>query len=270
MAFLINALSAALPHGIKEAHFCQGGVREGILYQELPQSIRSLDPLEVATEPFARKSADPIGDLIVDAIPKSTTDRLRFPIESITPHDLHAFANMMYAHANLSKESASTTALYSTSTGILSAMHGVSHSDRALLALLLEERYEGTLPPREYDFKESLRAILTPEDVWWTLYIGRVALVISKLYPSGVINEQKPRVRIAAEWATNLGKKGKKDGVRVTFSIQRRENDPMKLKETLEDHVKEIAKVGKKKNWIGGKKAFGMKVEVLVVEYDDQ
>lgn len=40
VAFLVNVLANALPNGIKEAHFCQGGVREGILFQELPQSIR--------------------------------------------------------------------------------------------------------------------------------------------------------------------------------------------------------------------------------------
>jgi retrograde regulation protein 2 len=35
VAFLINILAKAIPHGIKEVHFCQGGVREGILFHEL-------------------------------------------------------------------------------------------------------------------------------------------------------------------------------------------------------------------------------------------
>ena len=50
--------------------------------------------------------------------------------------------------------------------------------------------------------------------------------------------------------------------------IQRRENDPFKFKEALEDHIGKIAKVGKKKNWIGGKECWGMAVRTVVKEDD--
>jgi retrograde regulation protein 2 len=55
----------------------------------------------------------------------------------------------------------SAAALYSTSTGIFASCHGVSHKDRALLALMFEERFEGKLPPREANYKASLAALLT-------------------------------------------------------------------------------------------------------------
>ncbi|KAL5344960.1 retrograde regulation protein 2 [Pseudogymnoascus australis] len=268
VAFLVNVLAEAIPHGIREAHFCQGGVREGILFKELPLSIRGEDPLEVASSPFARKSAKGIADLILCSIPRpQKTGKGRFP-GSINVHAMQAFANMLYVHQAMSKELASTAALYSTSTGLLSSAQGISHSDRAFLALMLEARYEGELPPRETDLKLRLSQILTPEEGWWTQYLGKVGLIISKLYPSGAINEEEPRVRLSSVWASGLGKKKMKDGMILTFSIQKGKNGPLKLKEALEDNVGTIRKVGKKKNWIGGGDGWGMAVKIAIVEED--
>jgi retrograde regulation protein 2 len=266
VAFLVNVLAEALPHGIKEAHFCQGGVREGILFQELTPDIRREDPIEVATAPFARPSARAIGSLLLHAIPKpSEIDSKRFP-ESIGFYVIRALANVLYVHSVMSKETSSTAALYSTSTGLMSTSHGVSHSDRALLALMLEERYQGELPPREADFKSRLSQLLTPEAVWWTRYIGKVAFLISRVYPAGFIDVNKPRISLSAKWATDLGKKGTKEGLKLTISIEKVKNDPIKLKEALEDNIGGIKKVGKKKNWIGGENGWGMAVGVAVEE----
>jgi retrograde regulation protein 2 len=266
VAFLVNVLAGALPHGIKEAHFCQGGVREGVLFQELTPNIRSENPLEVATAPYARLSATAISNLLLYAIPEpSKTGAKSFP-ESIGTHVIRALANVLYVHSVMSKETASTAALYSTSTGLLSTSHGVSHSDRALLALMLEERYEGVLPPREVNFKLSLSQLLTAEEVWWTQYVGKIGFLISKLYPAGFIDQKKPRIRLLAIWATDLGKRGTKEGIKLTISIEKVKNDPMKLKEAIEDGVGVIEKTGKKKNWVGGEEGWGMAVRVAVEE----
>jgi retrograde regulation protein 2 len=268
VAFLINVLAEALPHGIKSAHFCQGGVREGILFHELLPSVRKQDPLEVATENFAPHSADSIYWLMLESIPASRKDDKRAFPEQISTYIIRALTNVLYVHSSMGKEQSSTSALYSTSTGLMSSTHGVSHTDRARLALILEERYQGELPPREQDFKASLRRLLTPEQIWWTRYLGKVAFVISSLYPAGTINEAKPRVVVSATWSSELGKKKDKEGVLLTFSIQKVKDDPMMLKVTLEGLVGAIEKVGKKKNWIGGKEGWGMKVKVKVVEED--
>jgi len=76
----------------------------------------------------------------------------------------------------------------------MSTSHGVSHWDRALLALMLEERYQGVLPPREVNFKLALSELLTAEAVWWTRYVGKIGFMISSLYPAGFIDPYKPRV----------------------------------------------------------------------------
>ncbi|PBP17466.1 transcription regulator (RTG2) [Diplocarpon rosae] len=267
VAFLVNVLTEALPHGIKEAHFCQGGVREGVLFRELPQDIRDDDPLEVATQSYGGKSADALSSLLLKSIPKaSKKDGGRAFPESISKHVIHAFANVLYVHAPMSKEIASAAALYCTSSGLMASAHGVSHADRALLGLMLEERYEGELPPREAEFKLSLQSILTPEEIWWTRYLGAVGLLISKIYPAGNFDGDEPRIKVSSEWASGFGKKGDKEGLRLTLSIKKIKDDPMMLKEALNDHVENIHKVGKHKNWIGGAKGWGMSIDIKIKE----
>ncbi|KAL7930433.1 Ppx/GppA phosphatase family domain-containing protein [Trichoderma chlorosporum] len=266
VAFLVNVLAEAIPHGIREAHFCQGGVREGYLFRTLSPEVRELSPLAVATRNFAPTSYRTIQELIKSAIPKpSKNETKKFPDE-FGDHVIDSFANVLYVHMFMSKETASTTALYSTSVGIMSSTHGVSHQDRARLALMLESRYRGELPPREMEFREALRSLITPEEVWWTTYLGRVGYMITRLYPSGEIDTAKPRVVFSSEWSWTMGKKKNKEGFVLTISVQKQKEDRAHLKQALEDNVKVIQKVGKKKNWIGKDDPWGMKVKVDVVE----
>ncbi len=98
----------------------------------------------------------------------------------------------------MSKESASICSMYASSTGLLSTVHGVSHHDRALLALMLLSRYDGDdMPPREEAFQAALNRLLTPQERWWVLYLGKIALAVSRLYPSGRIDVDEPRVELA-------------------------------------------------------------------------
>jgi retrograde regulation protein 2 len=268
VAFLIRALSKAIPHGIRLAHFCQGGVREGLLFRELEPSIRAQDPLEVTTQRFAPESAEMLYNFLMLSFPRpSSGGSRRFP-ESISTHVIRAFANTMYVHTIMDKELASTTAMYSTSTGLLAFTRGVSHEDRARLALMLESRYMGELPPRESQFKQALQSIITPEEVWWAAYLGRVGYLLGRLYPSGKVDQSKPHVVLSSQWAWNLGRKKQGEGVELTISVQKVKDDPAKLKKALRDHVNIVEKVGKKKNWIGGPQGWGLKVKVKVVEED--
>lgn len=168
----------------------------------------------------------------------------------------------------MSKESASTAALYSTSTGIMSSTHGVSHEDRALLALMLAARYEGELPPRETQFKLSLEDILTLEEIWWTRYLGAFGMLLSKVYPAGIVDEDAPRILVDSEWASGFGKRKRKEGLRLILSIKKISHDPMMLRETLEDHIKDIKKVGKRKHWVGGRTGWGMAVDIKIQEVE--
>ncbi|KAJ5167555.1 uncharacterized protein N7482_006336 [Penicillium canariense] len=266
VAFLVNVLAESLPHGIKEAHFCQGGVREGVLFRDMLPVVRQQDPLEVATARYAPSSAQAIAALMLAALPRPAGGR-SVP-SAISLHVVQAFANALYVHASMAKELSSSAALYSTSTGILASTHGIPHSHRALLALMLQERYGGELPPRDVDLKSHLQGILTPEEVWWTRYLGKFGLILGQLYPIGSIDTSKPRIVPSARWVTGLGKKGKKDGLELKIAIQNVAYDPTHLKEELERESQKLQKVGKRKNWIGGKDGWGLKVQVSVEEED--
>ena len=264
VAFLVNALAEAIPYGVKEAHFCQGGVREGLLFEQLVPILRQQNPLEVATARFARPSAQTIAYLILAAIPRPEKKR-RLP-RSIGWHTIQAFAQSLYIHAEMSKELGPTAALYSTSTGILCSASGIPHNDRARLALMLQERYGGELPPREHDFKKRLQNLLTAEEVWWTRYLGKLGLVLARLYPTGNVDPARPRVLPTARWADDLGKRKDKEGIELKILVQKVAYDPTWLKEELEPDLKKIQKVGKRKNWIGGRDGWGMKVDVQLIE----
>lgn len=262
VAFLVNVLAKAIPNGIREAHFCQGGVREGVFYNRLAPEIRAQDPLEVATRDMAKPISPKLAALLTQSLPPSSDQKRRVP-ESIDIHIIRAFANMFYFHANMNKEVSSTSALYSTGTGILCSTHGSSHADRALLALMLEARYEGELAPREIDYRDQLIRLISDEEAWWTQYIGVVGLILSRAYPAGVVQDdlydisalKKPEILISSRWVNNLGKQGDKEGLMVTFTLvwqTENRDDPMEVRETLERHIKDLVKVGKKKRAING------------------
>jgi hypothetical protein len=84
--------------------------------------------------------------------------------------------------------------------------------------------------------------------------------MIARMYPAGIIVEDKPRVKISAKWAASLGKQGNKDGLMLRFAIAKRENDTL-LKETMEELLEVIEKVGKRKTRSGGKEGWGMEVK---------
>ena len=60
---------------------------------------------------------------------------------------------------------------------------------------------------KDVETAKSLQALLTPEVVWWTRYLGAVGRVLTKIYPAGVMDPQHRRVRIEADWARGFGKR---------------------------------------------------------------
>ncbi|KIX01336.1 uncharacterized protein Z518_09061 [Rhinocladiella mackenziei CBS 650.93] len=274
VAFLVNALANTLPIGPLVARFCQGGVREGLLFRDLPRAIRAQDPIAVASAPFARPSALHFKTLLLNGLPPPSHGKSVPP--SINPHIIEGLANLFFEHASLSKETASVAALYSTSTGVLTSAHGLSHSARARMALMLENRYDGELPPREASFKSRLCDLLTPEEIWWCNYEGILAWLVGEIYPTGVVGP-RPRLWLSARFANHLGKRGDKEGIELTLSVPRTPEDGISSlnedenlyigKRRIHEYAKRVAKVGKKKNWIGGKDGWGMTVKVLVAEH---
>jgi len=243
VAFLVNTLMETLPK-INSVIFCQGGVREGALFSTLPKSIRKLDPLEVATQPFAPPAAREFIKLMEHALPKSVPRELRRVVRPL--------ANIMLYHSNIPKESRASCGLHSTSTGVLASVHGLTHHARALLALALCQRWGGDVS--DSTLKQRLCRLVGSEMEFWCRYLGAVAGVIGSVYPAGVVLDSEERVRFFGE-DMHVGEKQS-----VLLRVRFCDRDPLTEGVIVGKEVEAVEKVGKKKRC----GTFRRKVEVIV------
>lgn len=256
VAFLVSALSEALPQ-IKEVRFCQGGVREGFLFSSLPDSTRQQPPIAVATQPLAPPAASHYFSLLDNSLPpstsKSSASTSNHPRELLTGPMLTALANTINYFSTHPKDIRAASALRSTTTGVLASAHGLAHEERAILALLLCERWggESDLPPSDLLFFSTMQQLVGPWMSWWARYLGRVAALIGEVHPSG---KGQDDLTLKAKWDTT----GKGNDLLV---LKVRTHDG-RAQELFGDEIKRIEKTGKKKNWIGGKDGYGHRIDI--------
>ncbi|KAL6232914.1 hypothetical protein BDW75DRAFT_232414 [Aspergillus navahoensis] len=262
VAMLIDVLMDALP-AITHIQFCQGGVREGFLFDKLPQEVRSQDPLLAATLQYAPPSAGNIKELLLSALPEHAS-----PIESshipptLCSHFIAAVANILYAHSRVPRESRTAAALHSTTTGLLASTNTISHAERAMMALILAERWAGDLAPTEESYRQNLMICLSPQEAWWCQYLGRVAALIGDVYPAGRVSTTHWRVRLGTQWDQVIKKKGTRDLLRLWLQWNRETAATSRVTEHwLRDRVEKIERAGKKKSWI---REYGVRLEVVV------
>lgn len=221
--FLLTAVTKSLGSlSFSKATFCQGGVREGLLYGNLPEEVRARDALEVASTSFAPISAVILTDLLSSALPECGLHRSL----------VSAIVNLLYCFDSHPKDIRAAAALRSTTTGLLANTHGISHYDRTNLALVLCERWGGEddLPLSDRSFLHNLEELEGPTGVWWTRYLGCMANGIAKVYPTGRVRDplvmvsvegmntlkiritplRKDVISIAQHWAKRLKKLGKR------------------------------------------------------------
>lgn len=273
--FLITALTQSLPF-ISNIYFAQGGVREGLLFSTLPPQIRSQDPLIIATLEYSPGSTQDLAALLCASIPpfvsKSTTANF------FTSNFLTSIIHLLTAHAHLTKDIRAATSLRATTTGLLASTHGISHSDRAVLALVLCERWGAELSLADTQFHSLLQSLVGQEVSWWAKYLGRVARGLGDLFPTGLMREEerKGSIAIEAEWLSlpPSSHHNKKENNQKSSNIATTDNSKVilinivQLREgidtALRNWAEQLEKVGKKKNWVGGAEGFGFKVQVQV------
>ncbi|RAK86232.1 MFS general substrate transporter [Aspergillus costaricaensis CBS 115574] len=259
VAVLVNVIMDALPE-ITHIQFCQGGVREGFLFNRLPSEVRAQDPLLAATGPYAPPSATAIKDFLQSALPTSPSPLTSIhPPPSFTPNLIAAIANLLYAHSQVPRESRSAAALHSTTTGLLSSTNCLSHVERALIAIVLCERWTGDLAPMDQAYHKQLSRCVTAQEVWWAQYLGRVAVVVGDVYPAGRVVEGQWRIRIETGWEEIVKKGERCDLLRV--KVRRNEGVTAVLEDVLRERTEKVEKVGKRKNWV---KEYGVRVGVSI------
>lgn len=278
VAFLVNALSSALPQ-IKEVRFCQGGVREGHLFSSLSPEIQGQHPLEVATLPHATASSPLFRKLLSVALlpgpPKYATSAMKTsdPTDTapspegtngpsyINSATVTALSNLLTYHSTHPRDIRAAAALRSTTTGFMASVHGLSHEDRAILALLLCERWGGVkeLPKSETRFYESLMALLPdPWTRWWIIYFGRVAALVGSVYPAGVAREEI--LAFDPRWSQSFYAVGKHMlvlGVKLILPQETRLMSGQMHPDAFASEFAALEKVGKRKHWVGGPDGIG-------------
>lgn len=271
--FLIGALTQALP-SISNIYFAQGGVREGLLFSTLPASIRSQDPLVTSTLKYAPASAPILVQLLGSSLPPRADQHRATPAPAFYSSGLQtAIVHLLTAHAHLPKDIRAATALRSTTTGLLAGAHGVSHSDRALLALVLCERWGHDLSPSDTAFHATLQALAGPSASWWAKYVGRVARGLGDLFPAGVVRQgdESRSVRLEARWQRKPPTKtGATDAVLAVKLVDNR----TVVDDVVREWAEALGKVGKKKQWVRGGgddegDGFGCRIEVQIARTVD-
>jgi retrograde regulation protein 2 len=250
VALLVNVLTECLP-AVKTIRFCQGGVREGFLFDRVDSETRRQDPLLVATMPYETPSADAICALLKVSLPETESPILsrRVP-PSFSPSLLRALSNLLFAHVGVPRETRSAAGLYSTTTGILACANSLAHSDRAILALILCERWPGDLAPAEKSLQTRLQQFVSADEAWWCIYLGRVATLIGDVYPAGRVPTGTPRIEFSTSWKQVFKKK---QGTTDALCLQVVVNEGVQQTVTdtaLKDTIGNIEKCGKQKNWI--------------------
>lgn len=251
VALLVNVLTECLP-AVKAIRFCQGGVREGFLFDRIDSETREQDPLLVATMPYETPSADVICGLLKASLPETVSPILsrRVP-PSFSPSLLRALSNLLFAHVGIPRETRPAAGLYSTTTGILACANSLAHSDRAILALVLCERWPGDLAPAEKLLQTRLQQFVSADEAWWCVYLGRVATLIGDVYPAGRVPKGTPRIEFSTSWKQVFKKK--QGGTTDALCLQVVVNEGVQQTVTdtaLKDTIGDIEKCGKLKNWI--------------------
>jgi retrograde regulation protein 2 len=156
---------------------------------------------------------------------------------------------MLYAHSQVHRASQSAAALHSTTTGILASINNLTHVDRALLALILCERWEGDLHPTDQTFHHQLSRCVSSQEAWWCQYLGRVAALIGDVYPAGRVPETGGRIRLETAWTSTVKKKELCDMLclQIIFSDDAAAATGRHM---LQERAETIEKAGKRKNWI--------------------
>jgi retrograde regulation protein 2 len=225
-----------------------GGVREGALFSTLPKEIRAEHPLVSATITYRPESHVELYELLVSAMPE------KYP--SAFDHDiLQSVVNLFTYHSSVSKEGRASAGLHSTTTGVLSSAHGVSHEHRALMGLILCERWDGEL--HDSSFLTRLQRLIGDENAWWCKYVGRVAALICAVYPAGVVPLNKPKLLLEAKVKEGLGKRGTDTGIKII--IRTGQGDPTTEALMVTKAIKEVDKLGKRKNWV---RDWGLRIQV--------
>ncbi|RUS20707.1 Ppx/GppA phosphatase family-domain-containing protein [Endogone sp. FLAS-F59071] len=184
-SFLVAALAECL--SIHRVFFSEGGVRQGICYSMLSSTERSKDPLIEGVRAHAlahprhlsQAGIDILQHHIASALPASSLDlRAALPLYRLLPAALH----LADLSAHLPRESRAHAAFHMPlAGGPLAHLRGITHGERAALALMLAYRWGGDIPSPAYHSIKRLAG--GKQERKLCEYVGRVMEVVFAVSP---------------------------------------------------------------------------------------
>ena len=265
VSLLLQALLQCLPK-VSRIYFAQGGLREGLLFSDLAPSIQFQHPLITATLPYAPVSTAILLYFLQSAVPSPLVFASDSSAASLSsPSFLTSIIHLLHAHSSLPEDIRAAAALRSTTTGLLASAYGVSHHERALLALVLCERCGAELSDGDTQFYTSLTNLVGLEASWWARYLGRVAQGIGDLFPSGWVRKEREdkTMRLNARFVdvSSGNMEDKSRAVVLEIVLLNNENT-----DVTTAWSRALEKLGKKKNWSRSlSREFGYKVQAHVI-----
>ncbi|ORZ02894.1 Ppx/GppA phosphatase family-domain-containing protein [Syncephalastrum racemosum] len=184
VCFLLSAVLQVLE--IDSAHFSQGGVRQGLCYQLLPPEEQAKDPLLEGVKAYLSTTPHSLADEEYDAIYTILTQALAHPYMAKNhPLQLHRLLPSAIHLANLTshypKESRGVVSFHlPLSSGPLANVPGLSHKERAALALLLAYRQGGKVPDPIFD---TVQGIVGTKGTAVCKFVGRLMELIFAISP---------------------------------------------------------------------------------------
>ena len=108
-----------------------------------------------------------------------------------------------------------------------------------------------------------MQELVGAEASFWALYLGRVLHGLGDMFPAGVVREGI--LRVGSSWGVKEG--GKNHGEPILQLELRCREERMR---GVEEWARDVEKLGKKKNWVGGggergKGRGGFKIQCVAV-----
>ncbi|KAG2199954.1 hypothetical protein INT47_009280 [Mucor saturninus] len=193
---------------IRRVYFSEGGVRQGFCYQLLSPEEKQKDPLLEGVKAYAAQSSFALDQNKFEAIYSILTNALpSLYLESSHPLQLFRLLPAAIHLSNLTshypKETRAFVAFHMPlASGPLANVPGLTHRERAILAILLAFRQGGSVPdPIFY----SVQALVGRKGVSVCKYIGRLmelVFAVSPLNPGVGLRNSDLSFRVEDEYLT--------------------------------------------------------------------
>ena len=234
VTLLVSSALEVFPN-IRKLLFSQGGVREGVLFHDLPKEIRVQDPLYIATKPYSPYYADKYISLLRQAVPDIAPSVI---LRRIIP----AVVNVAFVHSSYPRELQPISALNIATIGPVSGADGLSHEVRALIGLALCQRWGGELP-EDGKSRSTLISVVSPRKLaWWALYVGHLLHVIGGVFPGGAAKDDQKLLKLEI---VKIGKNNNsfRLGIKANLSDPRISSPMVKARiNNLEKKLKKLSK----------------------------